>query len=246
MEKITKLFSSLKEQQHVVTSTELKKAYDNAQILVDRYTKTGQAKALAKLIYLLKCLEKEQQLIQLGYTQYVYKDAIETYIDNNEDETRPVKIIELENYSRVIPEDIVKKVEETKNIFDEFFVVYTDYTGKEDARVEAERRNKDPILFGVFIDINKRVCIERFYYIGDWIDEYCDLTFDKMLTELSKVNITSHEAVMPKTVDELTTLLDDRKLSSFRFSSIGLSDISISTKRPTSIFDKIKAFFTKK
>lgn len=242
-EAITQMFEDLKSSKQVITDAELLKAYDIAQILVDRYIKTGQKQALAKLIYTLKVINRERTLVSLGYNQYVYKDAIDWYIDNHQDELHPVKIIELREYTRTIPEDIVKKVEETKNIFDEFFVVFTDYTGKEDRRVEATKRNRDPILFGVFLDTKSRVCIERFYYIGDWVDEYCDLTFDKFLTELGKSNFTSNEVVIPKTEEELTKILDDYHNSG---SNLIISSANISSKKKESIFSKIKNWFTLK
>ena len=34
---------------------------------------------------------------------------------------------------------------------------------------------KDPILFGVIKESNK------LFYVGDWIDEHCDLTLEKFL-----------------------------------------------------------------
>ena len=244
MNAVLEVFNTLKSSVNHITDEELIKAYDTAQVLADRYIKTGQHQALAKLIYTLKCINKERTLVSLGYTTFVYKDAIDYYIDSHQSETRPVKIIELSEYTRVIPEDITKKVEETKDIFDEFFVVYTDYTGKEEKRIEAEKRERDPILFGVFLDTKSRVCIERFYYLGDWVDEYCDLTFDKFLTELGKTtNFTSSEIIIPKTEKELQAILDTyhNKGSDMYINSIPLSYMP----KKQSFFDKIKAWFKK-
>lgn len=244
MNTVLEVFNTLKSSTNHITDEELLKAYDTAQVLANRYIKTGQHQALAKLIYTLKCINKERILVSLGYTTFIYKDAIDYYIDSHQSETRPVKIIELSEYTRVIPEDIAKKVEETKDIFDEFFVVYTDYTGKEEKRIEAEKRERDPILFGVFLDTKSRVCIERFYYLGDWVDEYCDLTFDKFLTELGKTtNFASSEIITPKTEKELQAILDTyhNKGSDMYINSIPLS----SMPKKQSFFDKIKAWFKK-
>lgn len=68
-----------------------------------------------------------------------------------------------------------------KGIFDKMYIVFTDYTKREERRVEAIKREKDPILFGTFQDAATRTVVERFYFIGDWTDEYCDLTLDKMV-----------------------------------------------------------------
>ena len=42
---------------------------------------------------------------------------------------------------------------------------------------EEMKKRKDPILFGVIAGSNK------LYFIGDWIDEYCDLRFDDVVKQ---------------------------------------------------------------
>lgn len=86
-----------------------------------------------------------------------------------------------------------------KNIFDKMYVVFTDYTGKVEKTVQKERREKDPILFGTFQKIGKRfnwnnsMINDRFYFLGDWEDEYCDLTMDKFLMEAGKDKLNTLE-----------------------------------------------------
>lgn len=57
--------------------------------------------------------------------------------------------------------------------------MYVDYTGEKLKTNSDKIREKDPILFGVF-----SFQPDVLYYIVDWIDEYCDLTLDKLLTEI--------------------------------------------------------------
>lgn len=90
-----------------------------------------------------------------------------------------MKIIELERYEREIPDEIVDVIAKTKDLFDQMYIVFTDYTGKEERKIAAEKKDKDPILFGTFQDRKQKVCVDRFYYLGDWVDEYCDLTLDQ-------------------------------------------------------------------
>lgn len=97
-----------------------------------------------------------------------------------------MKIIELENYEREIPDEIVEIIGRVKDKFDQLYIVFTDYTGKVERQVQKERRAKDPILFGTFQNQTSRTVIDRFYYLGDWEDEYCDLTLDKMVNETKK------------------------------------------------------------
>ena len=47
---------------------------------------------------------------------------------------------------------------------------------------------------------------ERFYFVGDWIDEFCDLTLDKFVETLSKNDNTKnyvHELVLPEDIETL-------------------------------------------
>lgn len=162
----------------------LDRFYDASLLMIEKYQKTGQKRMLDKVVFLLDVVPKERDLIKKGINVFVYKEDIESFINNIEN--KEVKIIEMKNYPREIPDELVSVVEDTKDIFDEFYILFTDYTGKEERRIAKERREKDPILFGVFKQ--NRSIHERFYYLGDWIDEYCDLTLEKLL-EIEGENI---------------------------------------------------------
>jgi len=211
-------FDYLKDAKQSITTEALKKSYDVFIQLAEKYTKLGQKESLKKLCFLADTLCKEEKLINLGITTYVYKDVIEDYIDHVADKT--VKIVELSRYMREIPDELVSTVEKTKELFDEFYVVFTDYTGKEERKVEKERRDKDPILFGVFkSDTN---VADRFYFLGDWVDEYCDLTLDKMVAEYEAKKGYSPVVTteVPTTSEELVNVLktykiDDKKKSNY-------------------------------
>lgn len=54
-----------------------------------------------------------------------------------------------------------------------------------------KEKAKDPILFGVIQGSRK------LYFIGDWIDDYCDLTLEKMMKTIKdKEHILSSESVI--------------------------------------------------
>lgn len=156
--------------------------YNTTMAKLKKYMITGQVKAAKELYARCVYLEKEMELLRKGFNRYVLREDIDKYIE--EIAGRCVCIIEMKNYDREIPDDIVDKVSETMDIFDEFFIIFTDYTGETRSKVEKERREKDPILFGnIFVD---GLVSPKMYYIGDWIDEYCDLTLDKMIEEIAK------------------------------------------------------------
>lgn len=201
-------FEQVKERKHNITDEELVKVYDNCLELLNKYKITGQKKGMRKLMFHLECIEKERKIVKMGINTFIYRDDIEEYIDTVAKDT--VKIIELENYEREIPDEIVEVIAATKDKFDQLYVVFTDYTGKVERQIEKERRDKDPILFGTFQDQSNRTVIDRFYYLGDWEDEYCDLTLDKMVNETEKAgkrNIVKTIST-PSDIEELKEQLD--------------------------------------
>lgn len=243
-------FTKLKDKVNIMNDESLTILYNNALHLVEKYKKTGQRRAVKKLIFHLESIMKEKKVIDLGISKYIYKDDIEEYIE--EVASNQVVIKDLASYERDIPDEIVEALEKVKPYFDEFYVVYTDYTGKESKQVQKERREKDPILFGVFMDRNKSVQNERFYYIGDWVDEYCDLTLDKMVAEMKeKLNkdILNTTITIPKTEDELKNQLqhlkieEDEKGDVLKLTLV-TEDVEITKKK--SFFDKVKTFLGKK
>lgn len=182
---------------------DINKIFDITLKKLKKFLITGQ-KTGAKALYAKALeLEKEQMLYKRGYTKYVERRTIEEYIDKVADEC--VCIINMSSYERDIPEDIVDKVAETMDIFDEFFIVFTDYTGEKRSKVEKERREKDPILFGnIFVDGRPS---SKFFFIGDWEDEYCHLTLNKMVEETAKkMKIKEDEIVY--NIDDVTNLDD--------------------------------------
>ena len=231
-------FNEIKERKHNITDDELVKVYDNCLELINKYKITGQKKGMKKLMFHLECIEKEREIVKMGINTFIYRDDIEEYIDSVAKDT--VKIIELENYEREIPDDIVSIIEKVKDKFDQLYVVFTDYTGKVERQIEKERREKDPISFGTFQNQSNRTVIDRFYYIGDWEDEYCDLTLDKMVNETEKVgmrNITKTIST-PKDIVELKEQLDSLESK---------NNIYIVTNevKKKNVFTNIKSFLTR-
>lgn len=228
-------FEQVKERKHNITDEELVKVYDNCLELLNKYKITGQKKGMRKLMFHLECIEKEREIVKMGINTFIYRDDIEEYIDTVAKDT--VKIIELENYEREIPDEIVEVIAATKDKFDQLYVVFIDYTGKVERQIEKERRDKDPILFGTFQNQSNRTVIDRFYYLGDWEDEYCDLTLDKMVNETEKAgkrNIVKTIST-PSDIEELKEQLGG--LSEINGNFI----ISDSTPQKKTFFQNIKS-----
>lgn len=265
-EKITpsQYFDYIKEAKNVITTDALKNSYDTFIALAKKYQRLGQVESMKKLCFLADVLTKEEKLIEMGVNTFIYKDVIEDYIENVAQKT--VKIVELSRYMREVPDELVEVIERTKDFFDEFYVIFTDYTGKEERKVEKERRDKDPILFGVFK--NSSNVADRFYFLGDWVDEYCDLTLDKLIEEYTdkKGKTPVIEENIPTTGEELVEALKNYKIndkkasntltvSPFNTVSVGQYEIAVSNdtttkeegeaKEKKSFFGKIRTVFKK-
>lgn len=178
-------FDDLKSQVKELNSEELEKTYANASVLMETFKQSGQEKAMNKMNYIMETLVKEYELYNLGVTTFVYRQDIERFIEKVE--KKVVKCIEFSRYERPVPPEITEVVNMTKDIFDELLVVFTDYTGEVEKEVEKERREKDPILFGYFVK-NRKLLSDRLYFLGDWVDEYCDLTLDSLVNEMKDIS----------------------------------------------------------
>jgi len=208
-------FDKIKNLKNKMEKEEIEINYNNLLRMANVYHRTKQTSGLKKILFFLKSLEKEKKVLDAGINIFVYRKDIEEYIENVSDEV--VKIIELKNYEREIPFEIIESLEKVQDYFDEFYVVFTDYTGELTKKVEEERREKDPILFGVFRDEETNTFVDRMYFIGDWIDEYCRI--DK-------------ELLTPK---ELENKIDNIELTTEGY-KWGIK----------SIFESIKTFSTRK
>lgn len=157
----------------------------------------GQKNFLERLSFCYEVITKEQSLLSQGVSSFVYKEDIKSFLDIVEPKNS-IKIIELGRYPRAIPIENLKRIQEVKKleIFDDFCVVFTDLTGQ-DYQTPAEKKfvakNRDPIVFGYFKDNPSATQHERFYLITDWEDEYCDLTFTKMIERMAKAGIKNPE-----------------------------------------------------
>lgn len=227
-------FEIVKARKQTVTDEDLSRIYDNCLELLNKYKITGQIVGMRKLLFHLESVEAEREIVKMGITTFIYRDDIEEYIDNIAKDT--VKIIELEKYEREIPDEIVDIIQKVKDKFDQLYILFTDYTGKIEKQVEKERRQKDPILFGTFQNERTKTVIDRFYFLGDWEDEYCDLTLDKMVNEVE----TKKERNIVKTVN---TPQDIEELKKQLDQLVPLNgDFRIDYSKKKGVFKRIRSF----
>lgn len=219
--KAKKFFDKLKNNKQKMTTEDLELLKNNTLYLMEKALSIGQSEMAEKLYFYYKCMELEKELLKLGIDRYVYKSEIDNFITNVKG--RVVKIIELSRYEREIPIEIIEKINKTKDIFDDFIIVFTDYTGEFTKQANEKRKlEKDPICFGVFKNKETKIINERLYFIGDWIDEYCDLTLDKLINELKKDPIV--QITIPTNLEELKKEVNKNNFKQVR-TEIGVETI---------------------
>lgn len=139
--------------------------------------KAGQLALVEQLQLGLNAYKMETQLVAMGLSKYVTEESVVQFYKQSE---KGLRLDWVRNFARQIPESVVavKSRADDLGIFDNYVVLHYDPEAKAFAETEQEkadriRRERDPILFGVIK--GKRVL----YFVGDWIDEYCDLTLDE-------------------------------------------------------------------
>lgn len=219
LESPDEIFKKLKNQKHKETINSLDEYYRNSGIKAKEFASTGQVSALKHLSFLMSCVEKEKEVVDKGIDSYIFKDDIQDFLERRDIQASNIKMIELEDYTRVIPKDVQEKVKATKGIFTCYYVLFTDYSNtiaKQHQRATKQyQKDNDPILFGTFQQIKEnnnsrfgrkeivRDINDKFYVIGDWVDEYCDLTLDKFMALTSKETVHAIGDDTPLTLEEI-------------------------------------------
>lgn len=150
--------------------------------------------ALAEILYSKKdVLMKELSLAkEVKGLKYIDEDDVVEYFGKAETVNKMLHLTWIKNYTRVIPPEVVeaKKVFDELELFDNYVILHFDRNGDaSEMTIKEKEKAKDPILFGVIKDSRK------LYFVGDWIDEYCDLTLNKFLKVLEKKSankLTNH------------------------------------------------------
>lgn len=189
------IFKELKSNVSSINPEKLSEYEKNLLVALQSAMSINQKLLIEQCVFFHKCIKKEVELINLGFDKFIYKDDIQEIIETlDKKNEKNIYFIELERFPRVIPREVQNKIKSVmdRNIFDKYYVLFTDYTKKTKKISENTNKDeyvrKDPIVFGTFslesADTHIKYMGERVYYIADWVDEYCDLTLDRLLNEV--------------------------------------------------------------
>lgn len=178
-------FSYVKSKLNKTQTKKLKSRLQKLQSLVKNAEEMGQKALYEELSRMLIVAVRESEALACGHDVYVNKTDINKFMNIvTEDEQfakNPIRFKKLEEFPRAVPSKIQKTIKsvQSKGLFDEFWILYLDYSGEEIKSNKQKIREKDPIIFGKFTYDE-----EKYYFIADWIDEYCDLTLSAFVSKL--------------------------------------------------------------
>lgn len=186
-------FEVIKSNINTITKYDIEKMLSNLLYEYENAVSINQKKLADRLRFYIASTLKYNDLIDTKFTRFVESPMISEYIDKV-NPRKSVKLVEIERYCRIIPKqnaEIIKDATDLK-LFDEILILYTDLTNQRNETKEEKEliaRNKDPIAFGIFRDERLEISNPRFFIITDWVDEWCDLTFDKLISECVSLDV---------------------------------------------------------
>lgn len=187
---IVEFFSSLaKSLNELPVLTELGFYYEQS---ISNAKSANQTALFDQLTQKYGIVKSESVLIAKDLKKYLTEQQIVKFYEATEKD-KNLKLTWINNYIRPIPTTLVqlKNDLDLLDVFDNYVVLHYDPQNNSTDLTEEEKiRKKDPILFGLIQNSRK------LYYIGDWIDEYCDLTLEKLIeTVKSEVNEINNDSV---------------------------------------------------
>ena len=209
--------------------------------LVEDSKSIGQDGLMEEMARMLAITIRQQQAYACGIQHLIHKDVIDKFIYRVKG--RVVKLATLEEFPRVIPEDIQKKIVAVKkrNLFDEYFILYTDYTGEVAKTTEKKIIEKDPIIFGKYA-YDKNI----YYPIASWVDEYCDLDIKSFVEQVGVINTSKIPDITDDYFQEILEMAHDNHNGLKNATSKNYKELAKESKEKRKSFkDRFNSIFKK-
>lgn len=169
-------FGHIRNSSGIISNLRFRRKVKALEKILKQCDSTGQQHMKDVSLLELDRVRREYVLAANGFREYVdERDVVRGFAHLSADDQSRIELEWVKNFGRLIPSKIVKRKMKADrlHIFDNYVVLHIapGWYGDRDERLTAEEvdRMKDPILFGV-MDSSRRL-----YYIGDWVDEHCDL-----------------------------------------------------------------------
>ena len=170
------VFKFLKENFKPIERRVLNSRLERISQILESTAITNQIALKEKIEEKFAKLLREQEMFSCGFDKFFERSILQAFVDSVKE--KAIKITPIKNYIRLIPKKVREKMDiaREKNLFDDYVVIHCDPENKAIEKTQEEK--KDPILCGVIKQSS------RYYFIGDWQDELCDLTMDTILDHL--------------------------------------------------------------
>lgn len=145
----------------------------------------GQDALGEKILKDLSRETRESTMYVKGIKHFIEYDDLTRYKTKIRD--GHISDTKLEDFTRVIPKAVMDKKNKVNDCFDGFVIYHywneeaeKNRSTKQKMSNDEKQKLRDPVLFGVIKESN------RLYFIADWEDEFCDLTFEEMIDVIGK------------------------------------------------------------
>lgn len=201
-------FESIKNNINIFDKDNINRVLNKYKITLLNAQNNNQDALVEKILDYAKLLKYELILCQSKFNRYLTENEIIKFYNEatlHEKFKTKLKLTYVKNFIKVIPDNITKLKKEADNleVFDNYAILHYDYNNESTSETKKEKEErlqmeKDPILFGLIEGSNK------LYYIGDWIDEYCDLTLDVIIKKYGeKSEHTLDNQTMINNIDKI-------------------------------------------
>lgn len=153
---------------------EIEKAFEVA-------VENGQNVLAEKFLEEITLMGKEAMIYGKGVKKYIDREDLMKY--KNSIREGHISNTYLKDFTRVIPNRVTKELDKVKHLYDAIEIWhYWNEDAKDVKKMTREEKEKmkDPVMFGL-INGSKKM-----YFIADWEDDYCDLTFREMSRVVAK------------------------------------------------------------
>ncbi len=182
-------FTYIKKKLGLLERIALEKRLKRIEMAFDNAVENGQNMLAEKILTNLAIETRESAIYAKGIKYFIERKDLYKY--KTQIKGGHIADTLLKDYTRVIPRDVLSKINKAKGIFDDF-VIFHYYNRETEAKMEKKQkmseqeksRMKDPVIFGIIKDTDK------LYFVADWIDEHCDLTFRKIVDVVGREEIT--------------------------------------------------------
>lgn len=194
------------------------------QKLLKNFEEMGQEAPFEQLMVEIFKLTKHSEALASGYSKVVEETDITKFMSMVNVDKKVVRFSDFTNFPRPVPKANKSKILEAKKtgIFDNFKILYLDYSEENLKTTKQKIIEKDPIVFGVYKEDPT-----KHFFITDWVDKVCDLTLlqfvDKMKKKDSEYGFVEEDTLDEEFLnrirleyEEKKSRLDNTKPSNFR------------------------------